>query len=33
MVPRKFHFKDRLPRNSNGKLDRKAISKSLDGES
>jgi amino acid adenylation domain-containing protein len=33
MVPRRFHFKDKLPRNSNGKLDRKAISKSLDGES
>jgi amino acid adenylation domain-containing protein len=33
MVPRKFHFKDKLPRNSNGKLDRKAISQSLEGES
>jgi amino acid adenylation domain-containing protein len=32
MVPRRFHFRERLPRNSNGKLDRKAISKSLDGE-
>ncbi|MCU1240017.1 MAG: Peptide synthetase [Candidatus Acidoferrum typicum] len=31
MVPRRFHFKDRLARNSNGKLDRKAISKSLEG--
>jgi amino acid adenylation domain-containing protein len=33
MVPRRFHFKDKLPRNSNGKLDRKAISQSLEGES
>ena len=31
MVPRKFHFSDALPRNANGKLDRTAISKSLDG--
>jgi acyl-coenzyme A synthetase/AMP-(fatty) acid ligase len=31
MVPRRFHFKDRLPRNPNGKLDRAAISKLLDG--
>ena len=33
MVPRKFHCKDKLPRNSNGKLDRKAISQSLEGNS
>jgi acyl-coenzyme A synthetase/AMP-(fatty) acid ligase len=33
MVPRRFHFKDKLPRNSNGKLDRKVISQSLEGES
>jgi amino acid adenylation domain-containing protein len=33
MVPRRFHFKDNLPRNSSGKLDRKATSKTLDGES
>ena len=32
MVPRKFHFSDRLPRNANGKLDRAAISKLLDGK-
>jgi acyl-coenzyme A synthetase/AMP-(fatty) acid ligase len=32
MVPRRFHFKDKLPRNANGKLDRTAISKSLDGK-
>ena len=32
MVPRRFHFKDKLPRNANGKLDRAAISKSLDGK-
>jgi acyl-coenzyme A synthetase/AMP-(fatty) acid ligase len=32
MVPRRFHFKEKLPRNSNGKLDRAAISKSLDGD-
>jgi amino acid adenylation domain-containing protein len=31
MVPRKFHFSDKLPRNANGKLDRTAISKSMDG--
>jgi amino acid adenylation domain-containing protein len=31
MVPRRFHFRERLPRNSNGKLDRKAISQSLEG--
>jgi len=30
MVPRRFHFRDKLPRNPNGKLDRTAISKSLD---
>ena len=33
MVPRKFHFNDKLPRNSNGKLDRPAISKLLEGAS
>lgn len=33
MVPRKFHFREKLPRNSNGKLDRVAIAKSLDGGS
>jgi amino acid adenylation domain-containing protein len=33
MAPRKFHFRDKLPRNSNGKLDRKAIAKSLDEKS
>jgi len=33
MVPRRFHFRDRLPRNPNGKLDRTAISKLLDGGS
>jgi amino acid adenylation domain-containing protein len=33
MVPRKFHFRQRLPRNSNGKLDRIAIAKSLEGKS
>jgi amino acid adenylation domain-containing protein len=32
MVPRRFHFRDKLPRNPNGKLDRTAISKSLDGK-
>jgi len=32
MVPRRFHFRDRLPRNSNGKLDRVALTKSLDGD-
>jgi amino acid adenylation domain-containing protein len=32
MTPRKFHFRDKLPRNANGKLDRTAISKSLDGK-
>lgn len=32
MVPRKFHFRDKLPRNANGKLDRAAILKSLDGK-
>lgn len=32
MVPRRFHFRDRLPRNPNGKLDRPALSKSLDGD-
>jgi acyl-coenzyme A synthetase/AMP-(fatty) acid ligase len=32
MVPRRFHFRDRLPRNPSGKLDRVALSKSLDGE-
>jgi amino acid adenylation domain-containing protein len=32
MVPRRFHFRENLPRNSNGKLDRKAISTLLDGE-
>jgi acyl-coenzyme A synthetase/AMP-(fatty) acid ligase len=32
MVPRRFHFRDRLPRNSNGKLDRGAIAKSLEAE-
>ena len=32
MVPRRFHFRHQLPRNSNGKIDRKAISKSLDEE-
>jgi amino acid adenylation domain-containing protein len=32
MVPRRFHFRDKLRRNSNGKLDRTAISKLLDGE-
>jgi acyl-coenzyme A synthetase/AMP-(fatty) acid ligase len=31
MVPRKLHFRDKLPRNSNGKLDRAAVSKSLEG--
>jgi amino acid adenylation domain-containing protein len=30
MVPRRFHFRERLPRNANGKLDRGAISKSLE---
>jgi amino acid adenylation domain-containing protein len=33
MVPRRFHFKDALPRNSNGKLDRKAISAALESGS
>ena len=33
MVPRRFHFRDRLPRNSNGKLDRTGIFKLLDGGS
>jgi amino acid adenylation domain-containing protein len=33
MVPRRFHFRDTLPRNPNGKLDRTAISKLLDGGS
>jgi acyl-coenzyme A synthetase/AMP-(fatty) acid ligase len=33
MVPRRFHFRDTLPRNPNGKLDRTAISKFLDGGS
>jgi amino acid adenylation domain-containing protein len=33
MVPRRFHFREELPRNSNGKLDRTAISKLLEGES
>jgi amino acid adenylation domain-containing protein len=32
MVPRKFHFTNTLPRNPNGKLDRTAISKLLDGK-
>lgn len=32
MVPRRFHFRDKLPRNPNGKLDRTVISKSLDGK-
>jgi amino acid adenylation domain-containing protein len=32
MVPRKFHFRNKLPRNPNGKLDRTAISQSLDGK-
>jgi acyl-coenzyme A synthetase/AMP-(fatty) acid ligase len=32
MVPRCFHFRDRLPRNSNGKLDRVALAKSLEGD-
>ncbi|HLZ91342.1 MAG TPA: AMP-binding protein [Candidatus Acidoferrum sp.] len=30
MVPRKFHFQSKLPRNSNGKLDRAAIARSLE---
>jgi len=32
MVPRRFHFKYRLPRNANGKLDRTADFKITDGK-
>ena len=30
MVPRRFHFMDRLPRNANNKYDRKAMQKLLE---
>jgi acyl-coenzyme A synthetase/AMP-(fatty) acid ligase len=30
MVPRRFHFRDRLPRNVNGKFDRKEMMKLLE---